>query len=231
MAYKMGADIIALIDDDNIPFDGWGKNLLLKKKQVIKVYKEELEVFDPLSVTNHNNLWHRGFPLQLLSAKNKKKKIILKKVNADIQADFWNGDPDIDAICRMQFKPECNFKKKFFPFSSNKLSPFNSQNTFITRKAVKNYFLFPHTGRMDDIWASYYVQSLGYKVIYSKPSVYQERNIHDLTKDMKQEYLGYENNLDLVKSLKRNSNNIINFLPKRSQEAFKEYKKIINSIK
>ena len=26
-AYKMGADIIATIDDDNIPKDNWGKNL------------------------------------------------------------------------------------------------------------------------------------------------------------------------------------------------------------
>ena len=31
-AYKKGADIIALVDDDNIPYKHWGKNLLLDKK-------------------------------------------------------------------------------------------------------------------------------------------------------------------------------------------------------
>ena len=40
-------------------------------------------------------------------------------------------------------------------------------------------------GRMDDIWASYYVQAKGFKVLYNKPSVYQDRNVHGLTKDMK----------------------------------------------
>ena len=34
MAYKMGADIVAIIDDDNIPLDNWGKNLLLGKKKL-----------------------------------------------------------------------------------------------------------------------------------------------------------------------------------------------------
>src|SRR5579884_2686770 len=31
-AYDMGADLIALVDDDNIPNQGWGKSLLLGKK-------------------------------------------------------------------------------------------------------------------------------------------------------------------------------------------------------
>ena len=47
----------------------------------------------------------------------------MKKVNEIfyIQADFCNGDPDIDAICRMEHSPECRFKEKVFPFTSNKL--------------------------------------------------------------------------------------------------------------
>jgi hypothetical protein len=28
---------------------------------------------------------------------------------------------------------------------------------------IKDYFLYPHVGRMDDIWASYYVQAKGYE--------------------------------------------------------------------
>lgn len=231
MAYKMGADIIATVDDDNIPLNNWGENILLQKKSKIKIFRVADAAFDPLSVTNHKNLWHRGFPLQLLSTKNFIKKFVIKKIIPDIQADFWNGDPDIDAICRMQFKPECKFKNKYFPFSSNKLSPFNSQNTFISRSVIKDYFLFPGIGRMDDIWAAYYVLSLGYKVIYSKPSVYQQRNTHNLINDMKKEYLGYENNLNLINSLNKNSKNIINFLPKKSYKAFLLYKKIIGSFK
>ena len=227
MAYKQGADIIATIDDDNIPFANWGKNLLIESKVSANKYITKEEAFDPISVTNYKHLWHRGFPLQILKNKNKNKDI--KKINSDfdVQADFWNGDPDIDAVCRMEHAPECKFQTSVFPFTSNKMSPFNSQNTYLKRKVMEHYFLFPHIGRMDDIWASYYVEAKGFKVLYNKPSVYQQRNVHDLTKDMKKEYIGYENNLNLIKELKKNPNNIKKFLPKKSWEAFKLYQQIL----
>ena len=227
MAYKQGADIIATIDDDNIPFSNWGKNLLIENKVKAKKYITNEDAFDPISVTNYQHLWHRGFPLQILKNKNKRKDIKNINSNFDVQADFWNGDPDIDAICRMEHAPECKFQTSVFPFTSNKMSPFNSQNTYLKRKVMEHYFLFPHIGRMDDIWASYYVEAKGFKVLYNKPSVYQQRNVHDLTKDMKKEYIGYENNLNLINELKKNPNNIKKFLPKKSWEAFKLYQQIL----
>ena len=227
MAYKQGADIIATIDDDNIPFANWGKNLLIEKKIKAKKYITKEDAFDPISVTNYKHLWHRGFPLQILKNKNKRKDSKNINSNFDVQADFWNGDPDIDAICRMEHAPECKFQTSVFPFTSNKMSPFNSQNTYLKRKVMEHYFLFPHIGRMDDIWASYYVEAKGFKVLYNKPSVYQQRNVHDLTKDMKKEYIGYENNLNLIKELKKNPNNIKKFLPKKSWDAFKLYQQIL----
>jgi hypothetical protein len=42
---------------------------------------------------------------------------------------------------------------------------------------------------------------------------------------MKQEYLGYENNLNLINKLRVNSKNIISFLPNKSALAFKLYQK------
>ena len=225
LAYKKGADIIATIDDDNIPLPNWHKNLIITKKLKSSKYFTKEEAFDPISVTNYKYLWHRGFPLQIIRNKNKNKK--RKQINSrfDIQADFWNGDPDIDAICRMEHRPECKFENIYFPFSSNKFSPFNSQNTFLSKKIIKDYFLFPHIGRMDDIWASYYVESLGYKVVYNHPTVYQDRNEHDLTIDLKKEVIGYENNLKLLNELKTNPNNILNFIPERSKDAFKLYQR------
>ena len=189
-AWKNGADIVAVVDDDNIPYKDWGKKLLIDKKTKTNFYKTNAPAFDPISVTNHKNLWHRGFPIQILDKRKDAKKQI-KIIKADIQADFWNGDPDIDAICRMEHHPICKFKDKYFPLSSNKVSPFNSQNTFISKKVLPHYFLFPHIGRMDDIWASYYVLSKGFKVVYNKASVFQKRNEHDLTKDMLKEFIGY----------------------------------------
>ena len=126
----------------------------------------------------------------------------------------------------MIFKPECSFKKRLFPFFSKRISPFNSQNTLLHRKVIKDYFLFPHIGRMDDIWAAFYVTAKKYKVVYNEPTVYQERNVHNLIKDFKDEYIGYVNSLRLVESLYKNSNNIYNFLPKKTSRAFDEWKKL-----
>jgi len=229
-AYERGAEIIALIDDDNIPKSNWFKNILVNKKTEVNEVVLNKPIFDPIGYTNHKNLWHRGYPLELVEGRKYKKK---KKKNIffDIQANFWDGDPDIDAVCRMLFKPECKFEKKYFPFYSKKISPFNSQNTIISRKVVKDYFLFPHIGRMDDIWASFYVLSKKYKVIYCEPTVYQDRNIHNLIKDFKNEIIGYVNSANLVKDLLKNPNNIYKYLPKKSRQAFDEWKKIIKKIK
>jgi len=225
-AYERGAEVIALIDDDNIPYNNWFRNIQINKKLRCKEIKTNKKIFDPVGYTNHSNLWHRGMPLELVYGRKYKtgKKTVIQP---DIQANFWNGDPDIDAVCRMIFKPECNFKKNNFPFYSKKISPFNSQNTLLSRRVIKNYFLYPHIGRMDDIWASFYVTSKKYRVLYSEPTVYQERNVHNLIKDFKDEYIGYANSLKLVESLYKNSDSIYNFLPKKSSLAFDEWKKIV----
>lgn len=223
-ANDMNADIIAVIDDDNIPYDFWGQNIMIEKETEVNFYQTELPAFDSVGATNEKNIWHRGYPLQLIPQRDYSNKI-KKMITPDVQADFWNGDPDIDAVCRMIFKPECDFKKEFFPMSSNKLSPFNSQNTFISGNYLKDYFLFPHIGRMDDIWASYYIQAKGAKVIYGEPSVYQERNVHNYITDMKAEYIGYENNLDLINDLYDDPEKILNYLPEQSIKAFEVHKK------
>ena len=155
-AHDMGADVVAVVDDDNIPLDGWGEQLLVGQDVEVNYYETDLPAFDPVGATNHAELWHRGYPLQLLPKRDYTRKS-RRRISVDIQADFWNGDPDIDAICRMEHAPECNFAASSFPFAANKLAPFNSQNTFLSGKCLPSYFLFPQVGRMDDIWAAYYL--------------------------------------------------------------------------
>jgi len=223
-AHDMHAEVVALVDDDNIPLPGWGENLLLGKEAEVNYYHTDLPAFDPVGATNHAALWHRGFPLELLAARDYTNKT-RQSLTADVQADFWNGDPDIDAVCRMEHAPECEFDPRCFPLSSNRMGPFDSQNTFLSGKCLKDYFLFPHVGRMDDIWAAYYVQAKGYRVVWGKASVYQQRNLHDLVRDMQQEYCGYENNLRLVQDLAKDAASIAAYLPGRSAWAFALYQR------
>ena len=158
-AYKLGADVIAIIDDDNIPYDDWAEELHVNTPTDVTMYNVEEVAFDSIgALKEHRDLWHRGFPLELVPYRdysNSNKETIVPKV----QVIFWDGEPDVDAICRMVYNPFCSFSPEQFPIAGNKPSPFNSQNTIITRDIVEDYFLFPHIGRMDDIWAAYYVQS------------------------------------------------------------------------
>ena len=61
---------MATVDDDNIPYENWGKDLLVGKNIEVDIYDEEIGVFDPISVTENSELWHRGFPLQYVSKRN-----------------------------------------------------------------------------------------------------------------------------------------------------------------
>lgn len=223
-AKEMKADIIALVDDDNIPLPGWGQDLLLGREVEVNYYETDLPAFDPIGATNYPGLWHRGFPLQLLPKRDYSRKT-RRKVRVDIQADFWNGNPDIDAICRITQAPECTFDPAPFPFASNKIAPFDSQNTFIRAEVLADYCMFPHVGRMDDIWPSYYAQARGFKVVYNKASVYQERNVQDLIQNMRNEYIGYENNLKLIHDLGRDPESIFAYVPGRTVWAFQLYRR------
>ena len=220
LAKKMSADIIATVDDDNIPHKDWGKNIFVNKEVKIRLFSDKNHFFDPLSITEHKLFWHRGFPVQLLK-KRQPKYLGTKKIHCLIQADLWNGDPDIDAICRIAYAPIVKFRK-FKPFSTNKLVPFNSQNTFISGKILKYYMMLPHVGRMDDIWGAYYLQQklshLSPFIVFSNSTVTQKRNVHNLITDLKNEVMGYE------KTIFFSRNKVENFLPKKTLKLIKLYK-------
>lgn len=199
-AYKQGAEIVATVDDDNIPYEFWGKEIYVNKEIEVELYESENGYFDPLSVTNNKNLWHRGYPIEMVPSKNNVKSIGFEKREVLVQSDLWDGDPDVDAICRLSMMPEVKFDTNK-PYGSKQLSPFNSQNTFLSRKILPHYMMFPYVGRMDDIWASYNVQKqFPNTLIYNTASVYQERNEHDIILDLENEIIGYRNTLNLIEN-------------------------------
>lgn len=219
-AYNQGAEIIATVDDDNIPYEYWGQNIVVGENVEVELYTDDLGVFDPISVTEHSQLWHRGFPVQFVS---KRKPVFLGKKNIKclVQADFWDGDPDIDAICRLPNNPQVKFKP-FNKFASSVIAPFNSQNTFLHRDVIPFYMMIPHVGRMDDIWGAYLLQQSiddHTFICYSSPTVYQDRNVHDLVIDLEQEVIGYRNNPAVL------TDGVLSQLPEESRKAWDLYRK------
>ena len=219
-AYQQGADIVATIDDDNIPYESWGDEILIGKEIEVDLYENiSCPYFDAISTTEHIELWHRGFPIEYLPVKNNIEYKGKVKMIPLVQAEFWDGDPDIDAICRLSKKPIVKFKH-FEPFTTRQLSPFNSQNTFLHRSVLKYYSVFPFTGRMDDIWGSYVMQyHHPNSVLYTKASVYQARNPQDLVKNLENEIIGYRNTLKLMDNI----HDYKNLLPEETLSYFRIY--------
>ncbi len=218
-ALRRGAEIIATVDDDNIPYESWGKNLLVGKEAEVDVYTTDQDFFDPLSVRNIP-VWHRGYPIQCMSKRQENTYKGKKKVLVHVQADLWDGDPDIDAIAREMYKPNVKFEN-FDPYTTDKLSPFNSQNTFLHKSVFPNYMCIPHIGRMDDIWGGYLLQMLqDTNIVYCRPSVYQERNPHQFMIDFNGELIGYTDTLNFKKDWEPT-------LPANAKNAYEQYRKTI----
>jgi hypothetical protein len=212
-AYKNNADIVATVDDDNIPYENWGEDLLVGKESYVDFYETEAKVFDPLAVTQHSWLWHRGYPVEEIPNKQKVTYVGRKKTRVLVQANLWDGDPDIDATNRLTRRPLVKFDN-INPYSTNNLTVFNSQNTFIHREALEKYMVFPFVGRMDDIWGAYYLQKYIPKgsIVFDKPTVYQQRNIHDLVTNLEQEVIGYRNTLNFINDTYKVSEKVQNFI-------------------
>jgi hypothetical protein len=231
-AYNRGADVVAVIDDDNIPNDDWAADLVIGKEVEVNFYYTDDVAFDSFGATDgYSHLWHRGFPLERIPYRDYSRKE-RKVITPQIQAIYWDGDPDVDAICRMIYAPNCKFNSDNFPIASNKISPFNSQNSIIGRMALKDYFLFPYIGRMDDIWASFYCQAKGHQTVFTKPGVVSDRSLgtvgrYSIIEDMKREYLGMEHSLNLLKKIYDDPDSISEFLPSKSWLAFLEWKKAV----
>jgi hypothetical protein len=228
-AYNEGAEIVATVDDDNIPYDNWGTDLYIGKEIEVDYYSPEMDVFDPLSVTNYPNLWHRGYPIDYLQKRDRVEYKGKKKITPLIQADLWDGDPDIDAMCRLTFKPICKFDTTG-PFASDKPSPFNSQNTFIARAALRYYAVWPYVGRMDDIWGGYYTQRMigADRLIYNRASVYQDRNVQDLITNLEKEIIGYRNTLDFTEAPYKSLDVSASYIPEQTQKFLEIYFKHFN---
>lgn len=228
-AAQQGAVRIATVDDDNIPDDDWGADCVVDREVETNFYATDRVCFDPVGATEYKQLWHRGFPIQLLRERDY-SAVSRKTIRADVDAGFWNGDPDIDAICRMEHAPSTRFWAGSFPIASDAIAPFNSQNTILSARMFPDYFLFPGIGRMDDIWGSFWLQSKGHNVVFTKASVYQDRNVHDLTRDFVAEIGGYTRSFEMLHDLRREGPEAIwRYLPEGSRSVYLAYERLLSA--
>lgn len=147
------------------------------------------------------NVVHRGYPL---SQRHAKPMYVHEwsPLKIGVAAMLWTGDPDIDAIERIVNRPNVARIDGNVILAPGTWAPFNTQATMFLGELAPAMFMWPHVGRYDDIWASYVYRKVadkrGYGAYYGRPAVHQDRNEHDLIKDLDAEMFGMRHNEDVI---------------------------------
>jgi len=212
-AYEDGADIIILIDDDNYIAceDYVGHHLGLGKETSLSTVSSPTgwyNICEDLEDRQARKFYPRGYSWVNRIDEVKDSMWSKKEIRTVVNAGFWLGDPDIDAVTRLAAPIDVISYKRDHNYALEKgtYSPFNSQNTAIHRDIVPVYFLVPDIGRFDDIWSSYIVERISWQmndyVSYGQPLVKQNRNEHDLWVDAYAEEMGTKMTTEFCQWLK-----------------------------
>lgn len=205
LAIKNGSVEIVETDDDNIPrAEFWNP----KQREVKSYAFNNAGWVNVYHYFTKNMIWPRGFPLEELQKKQTELSTLKNApVNCPIQQGLADENPDVDAVYRLTYPLPLNFEIKVrLALGENAWSPFNSQNTYWFKEAFPLMYLPSYCSfRMTDIWRSYVAQRIawecGWSILYHEPTVWQERNAHNLMKDFEDEIPGYSNNFNICKEL------------------------------
>jgi len=212
-AIERGADVIADLDDDNIPYLDWGK-VPNKTSGVI----DSPPFFNAYSKFTSEFIWPRGYPLNYIKRANLKSKVVKKNLKVGIWQFLVDKDPDVDAIYRFLFDKPIYFEmKKAIKLNRETYCTFNSQNTLFTRDVFPLLYLPAHVNfRFTDILRGIVAQKIMWKYNYTlgfaSPSVIQIRNVRNNLNDFESEipaYLHVEKIVELMKGFNFKSESIL----------------------
>jgi STELLO glycosyltransferase-like protein len=207
IAARDGVKQIIETDDDNLPYETfWPRRrdehsaATLSGAGWVNVYRYFSEA----------NIWPRGFPLDHLKDNPPAFQTLSQtNVYCPIQQGLADNDADVDAIYRLTSPLPVSFlKERRIALMCGSWCPFNSQNTTWSQDAFPLLYLPAFCSfRMTDIWRSFVAQRIawtnGWGILFHEPTVWQERNQHDLLKDFKEEVPGYLHNGELCAALEK----------------------------
>lgn len=205
LAMRAGAPLIIETDDDNFPRpEFWTAREQLVKAPCV----ENAGWVNVYRYFNDTLIWPRGLPLDAIqTAVTEFSSLPVKPANSPIQQGLADGNPDVDAIYRLILPLPQKFRTdRRILLGSGSWCPFNSQNTSWWPDAYPLLYLPAHCSfRMTDIWRSFIAQKLawlnGWSVLFHGPTVWQERNDHDLMRDFAEEMPGYLHNRAICAAL------------------------------
>lgn len=184
-------------DDDNIPReDFWETRSSLSNAREVGLQGW----YNAYRSFTETRIWPRGLPLEKLQESWQRGDLASEATTPGeslIQQGLADENPDVDAVFRLT----ADLPISFDPAPPVRLAagcwcPFNSQNTTFFPQAFPLLYLPSHcTFRMTDIWRSFVAQrclwSMGSTLLFSKATVFQQRNEHNLLRDFEDEIPGY----------------------------------------
>lgn len=210
-ALRWGAEFIITVDDDNAPLSPDFIRSMLDRVET----EDQIPAFDACPHTNDSGYFNpgilcapstyaRGLPYDIDRKDSNNYGQCACDVKTGVVAGLWVGDPDIDAMERMVNAPWIQTCVND-AVCRDLYAPLNSQSTGWIRELAPLMAVLPGVGRMDDIWGGYIAQKvmyfLGHGIRYGWPLVRQDRNDHDLTKDLEKEIIGYRHSGNLCRDL------------------------------
>jgi hypothetical protein len=205
-AIQRGATSIIDTDDDNAPLPGFWKARsqsvsarLVQRNGWVNVYSYFTEA----------PIWPRGLPLNEVKSLAASPHAALHSTSwCPVQQGLADDNPDVDAVYRLLFPLPFKFDSgsEDVILDAGAWCPFNSQNTSWWPEAFALLYLPAYCSfRMTDIWRSFVAQRIlwvnDWRVSFHSPTVYQDRNEHNLMKDFEDEIPGYVNNERLCGAL------------------------------
>lgn len=202
-AFNDDSDYIIDTDDDNWPLSDFfiprdnlafanaddGKCFSFRECGWVNIYQH----FCPAS-----NVWPRGYPLSRLKEPLPLQAARHQSIDSIIFQGLAEGAPDVDAVHRLVFPHQEYVFNAQVPIEIRKAAycPFNSQNTTWNKDSFFLMYLpFTCSFRMTDIYRSFIaqriVQEMGRGVLFHHATVHQDRNVHSIISDFRDEVMCY----------------------------------------
>ncbi len=67
-------------------------------------------------------------------------------------------------------------------------------------------------------------------IVFHKATVFQDRNVQNLTKNLTDDFFGYENTLNMLNDVKNDITKFAKYLPEKALNVLNLYKKCISDI-
>jgi len=228
MAARRSLGLVAMVDDDCMPYPGWPGPLYVNKCCTVRFIPVPL-AFDVGKYAY--DVPSRGLPPQLWEQNQGGFPELDEDITPLLQSNPCDGRADVDAVWRLSGKTDYGRSQISHPVWSNGFSIINPMHTIIEGSALRDYCgEIPFVGHVCDIWAGYLFQAA-----HPNSTIYGPANCHHwqgnsyekVLRELESEIYSYRHGLQFLQDLREHGAedlSKIRALPPKAVEAIEIYR-------